>query len=194
MPAFWSRRTTTRPTQEGLYRHFQAIAASCSIPLVLYNVPPRTACDMLPGTIARLAPLDNIVGVKEASGDVGRTGEIRALCGDEFIVLSGEDAQTFEMMRQGAVGTISVTANVLPRKMADFCDAWLDGRQDDAQALDAMLQSVHAAMFVETSPGPVKWALYEMGKIDSGIRLPLVCLSEGWRGEVMKAINSAAGS
>ena len=183
-----------KPTQEGLYRHFKAIAEACSVPLVLYNVPPRTACDMLPDTVARLAPIDNVVGLKEASGDADRAGEVRALCGDDFIVLSGEDAQTLEMMRQGAVGTISVTANVLPRQMARFCGAWLAGKRDSAQALDVLLQPVHAAMFVETSPGPVKWALFEMGKIDSGIRLPLVCLSEGRRREVVDAVNAARGT
>ena len=182
-----------KPTQEGLYRHFKAIAEACSIPLVLYNVPPRTACDMLPETVARLAPIDNVVGLKEASGDASRAGQVRALCVEDFIVLSGEDAQTLDMMRQGAVGTISVTANVLPRQMADFCGAWLAGRADDAQALDALLQPVHATMFVETSPSPVKWALFDMGKIDTGIRLPLVCLSEDRRTEVVDAVNTARG-
>ena len=180
-----------RPTQEGLYQHFKAIAEACSVPLVLYNVPSRTACDLVPDTVARLTPIDNIVGIKEASGDVQRVAQIRALCGKDFFILSGEDAQTLQMMRLGAVGTISVTANVLPREMADFCAAWLAGRPDAAQALDDLLQPVHAAMFVETSPSPVKWALFAMGRIDSGIRLPLVCLSEGRRKPVMDAINAA---
>ena len=180
-----------RPTQEGLYQHFKAIAEACSVPLVLYNVPSRTACDLVPDTVARLTPIDNIVGIKEASGDVQRVAQIRALCGKDFFILSGEDAQTLQMMRLGAVGTISVTANVLPREMAEFCAAWLAGRPDAAQALDDLLQPVHAAMFVETSPSPVKWALFAMGRIDSGIRLPLVCLSEGRRKPVMDAINAA---
>ena len=180
-----------RPTQEGLYQHFRAIAEACSVPLVLYNVPSRTACDLVPETVARLTPIDNIVGIKEASGDVQRVAQIRALCGKDFFILSGEDAQTLQMMRLGAVGTISVTANVLPREMADFCAAWLAGRPDAAQALDDLLQPVHAAMFVETSPSPVKWALFAMGRIDRGIRLPLVCLSEGRRKPVMDAINAA---
>ena len=179
-----------KPTQEGLYRHFHAIAEASSLPLVLYNVPPRTACDMIPETVARLAPVDNIVGIKEASGDADRVAAIRELCGEDFILLSGEDSQTLHMMRLGAVGTISVTANILPGEMSDFCGAWRDGRPDDAQALDELLQPVHAAMFVETSPAPVKWALYESGRIDSGIRLPLVCLSEERRGEVMNAVNA----
>ena len=182
-----------KPTQEGLYRHFKVIAEACSVPLLLYNVPPRTSCDMVPETVARLAPIDNIVGIKEASGDADRVAAIRALCGEEFILLSGEDAQTLHMMRLGAVGTVSVTANILPSEMSEFCGAWLDGRPDDAQALDDMLQPVHAAMFVETSPAPVKWALFESGRIGSGIRLPLVCLSEGKRGEVMDAVNAVRG-
>lgn len=183
-----------KPTQEGLYRHFKAIAESCSVPLVLYNVPPRTACDMAPETVARLAPMDNIIGIKEASGDADRVGAIRALCGDEFILLSGEDAQTLHMLRLGAVGTISVTANILPAQMAKFCAAWLAGQPDAAQALDDMLQPVHDAMFVETSPAPVKWALHEMGRIDNGIRLPLVCLSEEKRREVMDVVNAVRKS
>ena len=182
-----------KPTQEGLYQHFKAIAEACSVPLVLYNVPPRTSCDMVPETVARLAPIDNIIGIKEASGDADRVAAIRPLCGDDFIMLSGEDAQTLHMMRLGAVGTISVTANILPREMSEFCGAWLAGRADDAQALDDMLQPVHAAMFVETSPAPVKWALFESGRIGSGIRLPLVCLSEGKRKEVMNAVNAVRG-
>ena len=182
-----------KPTQEGLYRHFKAIAEACSVPLVLYNVPPRTSCDMVPETVARLAPIDNVVGIKEASGDQDRVAAIRALCGEDFILLSGEDAQTLHMMRLGAVGTISVTANILPSQMSEFCGAWLDGRPDDAQALDDMLQPVHAAMFVESSPAPVKWALFESGRIGSGIRLPLVCLSEGKRREVMDAIDAVRG-
>ncbi|GIS97325.1 MAG: hypothetical protein CM1200mP24_06090 [Gammaproteobacteria bacterium] len=112
-----------KPTQEGLYRHYSLIAESVDIPMVLYNVPPRTACDMQAETVARLAPIDNIVGIKEACGDAERVGEIKKLVSDDsFIVLSGEDAQTFRMMELGAVGTISVTANVLPRQMAEFCE------------------------------------------------------------------------
>lgn len=180
-----------KPPQEGLYRHYRAIAEACSIPLLLYNVPPRTACDLLPETIARLAAIGNIVGVKEASGDLGRAARIRALCGEGFLVLSGEDAQTLPMMRDGALGAISVTANVLPREMADFCNAFLAGRLEEAAALDERLQPVHAALFTETSPIPVKWALHEMGRIDQGIRLPLVPLSEGRRRLVADAVAAA---
>ncbi|MDE0271806.1 MAG: 4-hydroxy-tetrahydrodipicolinate synthase [Gammaproteobacteria bacterium] len=182
-----------KPTQEGLYHHYKAIADASGVPLVLYNVPPRTACDMQPATVARLAAIDNIVGIKEASGDASRIGELRRRCGDDFILLSGEDAQTLEMLHLGAVGAISVTANVLPQQMAAFCSAWLAGERERAEALDAELQPVHGALFVETSPSPVKWALHALGRIDSGIRLPLLPLSEGRRAEVMAAVNAVQG-
>ena len=182
-----------KPTQEGLYQHYKAIAEASGVPLVLYNVPPRTACDMLPATVARLAAFDNIVGIKEASGDPSRIAELRRLCGEEFVLLSGEDAQTLEMLRLGAVGTISVTANVLPRQMAAFCNAWLGGEREQAEALDAALQPVHGALFVETSPSPVKWVLHAQGRIDSGIRLPLLPLSEGRRAEVTAAVTAVQG-
>lgn len=182
-----------KPTQEGLYHHYKAIAEASDVPLVLYNVPPRTACDMLPATVARLAAIDNIVGIKEASGDASRIGALRRLCGDDFILLSGEDAQTLEMLHLGAVGTISVTANVLPQQMVAFCSAWLAGERAQAEALDAELQPVHGALFVETSPSPVKWALHALGRIDSGIRLPLLPLSEGRRAEVMAAVTAVGG-
>lgn len=170
-----------RPTQEGLYQHYKAIAAVTDVPLVLYNVPARTACDLKPETVARLAVLPRIVGIKEACGDPARVAEIRARVPDDFCVLSGEDAQTLRMLELGAVGTISVTANVLPRMMAEFCSAWLAGDVDRAIALDERLQPVHRILFVETSPSPTKWALYEMGRIDRGIRLPLLELSAAHR-------------
>lgn len=170
-----------RPTQEGLYRHYKAIAEVTEVPLVLYNVPPRTACDLKPETVARLAELPRIVGIKEASGDANRVTEIRSRTRDDFIVLSGEDALTLRMMELGAVGTISVTANVLPRMMSQFCAAFLQGDLDRAIELDERLQPIHQILFCETSPSPTKWALYEMGRIDRGIRLPLLELSEQHR-------------
>lgn len=170
-----------RPTQEGLYQHYKAIAAVTNVPLVLYNVPPRTACDLKPETIGRLAELPRIVGIKEACGDPSRVSEIRARVPDQFFVLSGEDAQTLRMMELGAVGTISVTANVLPRMMSEFCAAFLRGDLERALALDEALQPIHEVLFIETSPSPTKWALYEMGRIDRGIRLPLLELSEQHR-------------
>jgi 4-hydroxy-tetrahydrodipicolinate synthase len=170
-----------RPTQEGLYQHYKAIQAVTDLPLLLYNVPARTACDLKPETVARLAELPRIVGIKEACGDPNRVAEIRARTPDEFIVLSGEDAQTLRMMELGAVGTISVTANVLPRMMSEFCAAYLRGDRDRALALDDQLQPIHAILFCESSPSPTKWALFEMGRIDRGIRLPLLELSEQHR-------------
>ncbi len=170
-----------KPTQEGLYRHFMAIADATSLPVVLYNVPPRTACDMLPETVARLSGHDRIIGLKEACGDAERVAELVASVPDEFIILSGEDAQTLRMMELGAVGTISVTANVVPRLMSEFCAAFLAGDEDRAKALDEKLQPLHAALFMEPSPQPTKWALHEMGLVQTGIRLPLIELSEGAR-------------
>ena len=170
-----------KPTQEGLYRHFMAIADATSLPVVLYNVPPRTACDMLPATVARLAEHERIIGIKEACGDAERVGELTPVVDDDFVILSGEDAQTLRMLELGAVGTISVTANVVPGLMSEFCAAFLAGRTDEAKALDDRLQPLHAALFVEPNPQPTKWALYEMGRVETGIRLPLIELSEGAR-------------
>ena len=167
-----------KPTPEGLFRHFKAIAEAVDIPIVLYNVPPRTACDMQPDTVARCAELPNVVGIKEACGHAERVADIRrAVADDSFRIVSGEDAQTLRMLELGATGTISVTANVLPREMAQFCAAFLEGDAERARALDARLQPVHDILFVETSPAPAKWALHLMGKVDVGIRLPLVPLS-----------------
>ena len=180
-----------KPTQEGLYRHYSAIAEAVDIPMVLYNVPPRTACDMQAETVARLAPIDHIIGIKEACGDAERVGAIRELVGDDFILLSGEDAQTFRMMELGAAGTISVTANVLPRLMSEFCDSFLNGDIATARSLDERLQPIHEILFCETSPTPTKWALNAMGKIADGIRLPLVPLSESHHSEVKQRLEVA---
>jgi len=179
-----------KPTQEGLYQHYKAIAEAVDIPQVLYNVPGRTACDLKADTVARLAAIDNIVGIKEACGDPRRVTEIVERCRPGFVVLSGEDAQTLDMMKRGAVGTISVTANVLPREMAQFVSAYLEGHVDRAAEIDARLQPIHQILFVETSPQPVKWALHLMGKIDTGIRLPLLPMSEQHRGELEKRLRA----
>jgi 4-hydroxy-tetrahydrodipicolinate synthase len=173
-----------RPTQEGLFQHYRAIAAVTDVPLVLYNVPGRTACDMKPETVGRLAELPRIVGIKEACGDATRTREILDRTPEAFFVLSGEDAQTLRMMELGAVGTITVTANVVPRLMSEFCAAFLAGEKERAAALDVRLQPMHEILFAETSPSPTKWALFEMGRIDRGIRLPLLELSEHLRPEL----------
>ncbi len=179
-----------KPTQEGLYRHYCAIAAEVDIPMVLYNVPPRTACDMSAETVARLAPVPQIIGIKEACGDADRVREIRKLVPDEFIILSGEDAQTLTMFGFGAVGTISVTANVLPGMMSKFCKSYLDGDIATAEELDEQLQPIHDILFCETSPIPTKWALNQMGRIPEGIRLPLVPLSEPRHAEMYKRLRA----
>lgn len=177
-----------KPTQEGLYRHYCTIAESVDVPMVLYNVPSRTACDMVAKMVARLAPVDQIIGIKEACGDTNRVKEIRELVSSDFLILSGEDAQTLTMLNYGAVGTISVTANVVPHLMSKFCQVWRNGERDKAAEVDAMLQPLHAALFVETNPIPTKWALNQMGKIDTGIRLPLTELSETQRDFVYDAL------
>ncbi len=170
-----------KPSQEGLYRHYATLAEQVDIPQVVYNVPGRTGCDLLPATLARLAPLDNVVAIKEASGKVERVGEIHRLCGEDFVVLSGEDGLNFELMRAGAKGCISVTANVVPGLMREFCEAMLAGDVERGGELDARLQPLHRALFLESNPIPVKWALHEMGVIEDGIRLPLTPLAEQFR-------------
>ena len=182
-----------KPPQEGLYRHYSAICEATDVPKVLYNVPPRTACDMSAQTVARLAPIPSIVGIKEACGDPNRVKEIRDLVPDEsFVILSGEDAQTLTMCGFGAVGTISVTANVLPELMSQFCEAVLEGDSSKASEIDQRLQPVHEYLFCETSPIPTKWALSDLGRIDDGIRLPLVPLSEDKRAELRRRIATAS--
>ncbi len=177
-----------KPTQRGLVAHYNAIAAETDVPLVLYNVTPRTACDLLAETVAELAAHPRIIGIKEACGDANRVAEIRQLVDDDFIVLSGEDAQTLQMLDFGAVGTISVTANVLPREMAQFCAAYLDGDRQTAADLDARLQPIHEILFVEPSPTATKWALCDLGRIEGGIRLPLLPLSDIHHEEVRKRL------
>jgi 4-hydroxy-tetrahydrodipicolinate synthase len=177
-----------KPTQEGLYRHYATIAEDVDMPHVLYNVPGRTACDLLPSTVARLAPIDNIVAIKEASGDVSRVAEIHRLCGADFTVLSGEDGKNLELVRAGAVGAISVTANADPLRMARFFAALEAGDDALAERIDAELQPLHRALFLESNPIPVKWALYEMGRIAEGIRLPLTPLSDAFRAPLREVL------
>lgn len=173
-----------RPSQAGLLAHYRSIADATDVPLVLYNVPPRTSCDMLAETVAQLAEHPRIVGIKEACGDAQRVGEIRKLVDPEFVILSGEDAQNLEMMDLGADGCITVTANVAPQMMAEFCAAYLAGDRDTAATVHDRLLPVHQWLFCEPSPTPTKWALHTMGKIDSGIRLPLLPLSEDKHAEM----------
>lgn len=166
-----------KPTQEGLYRHHLAIAEAVDIPQILYNVPGRTACDMLPETVERLAGVPNIVGIKEATGELERIRDIRQRCGSDFLIYSGDDATATDAMLAGADGDISVTANVAPAQMAAMCEAALDGNAERAHELNAAIAVLHRDLFVESNPIPVKWALMEMGLIDAGIRLPLTPLS-----------------
>lgn len=165
-----------KPSQEGLYQHFRTLAEEVDIPQILYNVPGRTAVDLLPETVERLADLPNIVGIKEASGDLQRGRELIRRCGERLDVYSGDDAIALAMMLEGARGNISVTANVAPGIMQRMCAAALAGQREAAEALNQQVALLHARLFLEANPVPVKWALHAMGRIPSGIRLPLVTL------------------
>lgn len=180
-----------KPTQEGLYRHFAAAADASAVPVILYNVPSRTAVDLLPGTVARLARYPQIVALKEAVGSIGRAREIVAACPPEFALLSGDDATAIDFMGVGARGVISVTANVAPGRMREACDAALRGDLQHARAIDADLQPLHRDLFVESSPIPVKWAVARMGLIGSAIRLPLIELSPAHQDTVLRAMRTA---
>ncbi len=177
-----------KPPQEGLYRHFKAVAEAVDIPQILYNVPGRTAVDMLPATVERLAELPAIVGIKEAKGDLDRVRELVALGLPDFALYSGDDATARDSILLGFDGDISVTANVAPEGMARMCAAALAGDAETAAAIDADLAALHRALFVEPNPIPVKWALAELGLIDEGIRLPLVPLDPAFHDEVRAAM------
>ncbi len=181
-----------KPTQEGLYRHHRAIAKACEIPQILYNVPGRTACDLLPATVQRLATVENIIGIKEATGNLDRVREIRALCGNAFEIYSGDDATGLDAMLLGARGVISVTTNVAPREMANLCAAALAGEASAARTINEKLMPLHRDLFVEANPIPVKWVLHQMNRIESGIRLPLTPLSVEYH-ERLRAAMRAAG-
>jgi len=179
-----------KPTQEGLYQHYRAIAAAVPIPQILYNVPGRTACDILPQTVARLAKLPNIVGIKEATGQLGRLTDLFDACGDELDLLSGDDLTACAFMLAGGKGVISVTANVVPELMQELCTAALTGDRARAEALDMQLQPLHHALFLESNPIPVKWVLARMGRIGHGLRLPLTELSSTKHAQVLAAMLS----
>ncbi len=180
-----------KPTQEGLYRHHRAIAEAVAVPQILYNVPGRTACDMLPATVTRLAQIPNIVGIKEATGNLERAREIIRSCGPKFEVYSGDDATALDLMVLGAKGVISVTTNVAPRAMQDMCAAALRGDNKSARAINERLMALHRDLFVEANPIPVKWALEQMGLIEGGIRLPLTPLSTPYHEVVRQAMRAA---
>lgn len=180
-----------KPTQEGLYLHHKAIAEAVDIPQILYNVPGRTACDMLPETVLRLAHIDNIVGIKEATGDMDRARALINGCGPDFAVFSGDDATAMELMLMGGQGDVSVTANVAPKAMQQMCVAAISGDRQQAEALNRPLMALHQGLFVQSNPIPVKWALQQMGLIDQGIRLPMTWLSSEHHGALKNALQSA---
>lgn len=180
-----------KPTQEGLYRHYKAVADAVPVAQILYNVPGRTAVDMLPETVERLADIDNIVGIKEATGDMNRAREILDRCGDRLDLYSGDDATAMELILLGGQGNISVTANVAPAAMHELCAAALAGDRDTAAAINARMEVLHRTLFIESNPIPVKWALYEMGLIPAGIRLPLTPLASQYQDTVRQALTQA---
>jgi len=180
-----------KPTQEGLYLHHQAIAEAVPIPQILYNVPGRTVCDMLPETVARLAQIPNIIGIKEATGNLDRAREILKLCPPDFELYSGDDATAMEFMLLGGHGVISVTTNVAPRAMQDMCSAALKGDAKAAGAINDRLMGLHQKLFVEANPIPVKWVLEQMGLMEGGIRLPLTRLSTAHHEALRQALRAA---
>lgn len=180
-----------RPTQEGLYRHFSVIADAASVPLILYNVPSRTACDLLPETVERLSGHPQVIGIKEATGSIARGAEILERCGDDFLLLSGDDATSRELIGAGAQGVVTVTGNVAPRLMHEMVEAALLDDQDGARELDERLAGLHTALFLESNPIPAKWALGRLGLIGAGIRLPLVGLSDAHHGTLLAAMRRA---
>jgi 4-hydroxy-tetrahydrodipicolinate synthase len=180
-----------KPPQEGLYRHFVAAADASAVPVILYNVPSRTAVDLLPSTVARLARHPRIVAIKEATASVSRARELLSACPAEFTLLSGDDATAVDLMSVGARGVISVSANVVPRRMHEVCRAALSGDLAEARAIDASLQPLHKDLFVEANPIPVKWAMARMGLIGNTIRLPLVELAAAHHDTVLRAMRAA---
>ncbi|MFA7062512.1 MAG: 4-hydroxy-tetrahydrodipicolinate synthase [Pedobacter sp.] len=167
-----------KPTQEGLYRHYMAVANGVALPQILYNVPGRTGVNLLPETVARLAPHGNIVAIKEATGSLQQGSEVIALCGDQIDVLSGDDFITFPLMSCGAKGVISVLANIMPKTVADLVDAFFAGDLETARQLHLKTLKISNAMFIESNPVPVKTALELMGKASADVRLPLAPLSD----------------
>ena len=181
-----------KPTQEGMYLHYKAIAESTDLPQILYNVPGRTGSDLKPETIGRLSKIENIVGVKEATGDLSRLPLIKQLAGEDFIFLSGDDATGLEAMKLGAQGVISVTNNVAAADMAKMCELALAGKFEEADAINQRLMALHHDLFIEANPIPVKWAAYKLGLIsEPNLRLPLTTLSESAQPVVLKALQQA---
>ena len=177
-----------KPSQDGLFAHYHAVSLTCDLPLILYNVPSRTACDLLPETVQRLAKLPQIVAVKEALADQERIRELRERCGEDFLIYSGDDPTAVDTMLQGGDGVISVTANVVPDQMVQLCRLALAGDAEQASALNDRLSPLHEALFVEANPIPVKWALKLLGRTPEFLRLPLVPLGESYRPVVKEAL------
>ncbi|QQB09838.1 MULTISPECIES: 4-hydroxy-tetrahydrodipicolinate synthase [Aggregatibacter] len=181
-----------KPTQEGMYQHFKAIAECTDIPQILYNVPGRTGSDLQPETVGRLAKIKNIIGIKEATGDVSRVQKIKQLAGNDFIVLSGDDATSLEAMKLGAEGVISVTNNIAPVEMAKMCHLAREGKFEEAEKINQRLMPLHKNLFIESNPIPVKWACYKLGLIqEPTLRLPLTVLSEKAQPSVLEALKLA---
>ncbi len=180
-----------KPTQRGLELHYRAIAEAVDIPQILYNVPGRTACDMLPETVLKLASVANITGVKEATGDLGRAKQLIEQCPDDFAVYSGDDETAVELILLGGKGNISVTANIAPGAMAQLCASALRGDAGTARKANARLAELHRTLFLESNPIPVKWALQRMGKIAPGIRLPLTPLAPQYHQQLESALEGA---
>ena len=181
-----------KPPQEGLYQHYKIIAEAVDIPQILYNVPGRTACDLLPETVQRLSKIQNIIGIKEATASVERAQEIGDRCNGDFEIYSGEDKTSLDLMlKAGARGCISVTANIAPRLMHEMCSAALNGDAQTATALNERLDGLHHDLFLEANPIPAKWALAEMGMIEPGIRLPLTPFDEQYHEQLRKSMRQA---
>jgi 4-hydroxy-tetrahydrodipicolinate synthase len=182
-----------KPTQRGLVLHHRAIAEAVAIPQLLYNVPGRTACDMLAATVAELAKVPNIVGIKEATGSMERLADIKRQVGADFALLTGDDSTTCEFILNGGHGAISVTANVVPRKMAHMCELAAQGKADEARAADAEIAELHRLLFIESNPIPVKWAVSQMGYGELNLRLPMTVLDEQYQQPLRQAL-SACGA
>lgn len=180
-----------KPTQEGLVLHYTAVAEAVDIPQILYNVPGRTACDMQPETVVRLSAVKNIVGIKEATGDIDRARFLVENTPDDFAIYSGDDGTAIELILAGGQGNISVTANIAPAQMSELCRLGLEGKADEARALQAKLMPLHSAMFTESNPIPVKWAMHELGWCDTGIRLPLTPLSANLRAPLVDVLKQS---
>lgn len=181
-----------KPTQEGMYQHYKAIAECTDLPQILYNVPGRTGSDLKPETVGRLAKISNIVGIKEATGDVSRVKQIKEAAGEDFIFLSGDDATGLESIKLGGQGVISVTNNIAAADMAKMCELALAGKFDEAEAINQRLMPLHKDLFIEGNPIPVKWAAYKLGLIKQPVlRLPLTTLSEGAQPKILAALQSA---